>query len=278
MAFLCTRQFWQLKISQPPVHDLVLAGNSRIFLGLSPQHMAQALPCRKIYNFAFVACSLDRDYLEHASRLLDPRSNAPGLALCLSPHGFMRRTRTNQKHGYLYWSSQKTPDHHLLLQQITRDNLWGVALARSASRNLLRLLRRKPLSSYSNNGWEASLPLRRDPDDYARRYEQVYKRQAVDLDLVEELFDAVKDFQRRGITVYGFRPPGDEAMRRVENLRSGLDFSQLAQRFQACGGRWLPVDQTTFPTYDGVHMGFRSAVAFSRHLARLIAQAESHRT
>ncbi|BEQ15362.1 hypothetical protein [Desulfoferula mesophila] len=274
MPFLSTSQFWQLKISQPPVHDLVLAGSSRVFLAVSPRHMARVMPGRSIYNFGFVACSLDSAYLEHASRLLDPGSDAPSMVLCVSPQGFMRRTRTNENFGYLYWSSQPTPNHRLLLKQIARDNLWGIALARSAGRNISRLLRREALGGYCCNGWEASLARRRDPDDYAHRYEQVYKRQAIDLDMVEEFLDSVQSLQRRGISVFGFRPPGEASMRRVEDLRSGVDFAELARRFDSAGGTWLAVDETRFPTYDGVHMGYKSARRFSRHLARLIAEAE----
>ena len=107
MPFLSTRQFWQLKISQPPVDDLVLAGNSRIFLGLAPRHMAQALPGRKIYNFGFVACSLERLYLEHATRLLDISSPRPSLVVGITPHSLTPQTRSNKSQGYMHWSGQE---------------------------------------------------------------------------------------------------------------------------------------------------------------------------
>lgn len=91
---------------------------------------------------------------------------------------------------------------------------------------------------------------------------------------MDDLFKMVREFQSAGITVYGFRPPGDEAMRRMEHLKSGLDFTWLPRRFEAAGGKWLKVDETGFPPYDGVHMDFKTAIRFSRHLAGLIAQTE----
>jgi len=274
LPFLSTRQFWQLKVSQPPVHDMVLAGNSRIFLGLWPRQMAKYLSVRSIYNFSFVGCSLERPYLEHAARLLNHRSHSPSLVVGVSPHSLMRQTKSNHSLGYLHWSNRHLPKREEVLRRIRRDNLSGLALARSLARNLFFLTKGHPLACYFLDGWEASVPLRKEKEGYAHWMEEVYQKQPVDWALLDDLFKMVSEFQSAGIKVYGFRPPGDEAMRRIENLKSGLDFTRLPRRFEAAGGKWLKVDETGFPTYDGVHMDFGTAIRFSRHLAGLIAQAE----
>ena len=267
MHILSTRQFWLFKISRPPSGDMILAGNSRVFLSLSPRHMEQICKNQIIYNFGFVACSLDEFYLKHAASLLKPESNKPTLVLGVTPYGLMRGTRANQQNGYLYWASQDKPDREELVRQITRDNYSGVAFLRTSARNALNLYRGQPLNRYFADGWEASLPIRKDPMDYVKRMEQVYRRRRAEKVMKDELLAAVAAFHRDGISIYGFRPPSNKHIRDMEDRLSGLDYHEFARQFEGAGGKWLQIDQGAFPTYDGIHMGYKTAIHFSRYLA-----------
>ncbi|MCB2190993.1 MAG: hypothetical protein KQI62_05475 [Deltaproteobacteria bacterium] len=236
--------------------------------------MAKFLPGRSIYNFSFVGCSLERPYLLHAARLLNPKSPNRSLVIGISPHCFMPRTKVNLNQGYLHWSAQRPASRQALLAEIRRDNWTGLAQARFFVKNLLCLVKRQPLGCYFLDGWEASVPLRKQKEGYVQWMQKVYQKQPVDLAILDGLFHMIGELQQAGITVYGFRSPGDKEMRRVENQKSGVDFDEVPGRFQTSGGVWLKVDETSFPTYDGVHMGWRSAIRFSRHLAEVLFETE----
>ncbi|MBU1275048.1 MAG: hypothetical protein KJ720_06705 [Proteobacteria bacterium] len=53
----------------------------------------------------------------------------------------------------------------------------------------------------------------------------------------------------------------------MEDRLSGLDYHEFTRQFEDAGGKWLQIDQGAFPTYDGIHMGYKTAIHFSRYLA-----------
>jgi len=237
--YLTTRHFWLLKLCQAPTKDVVLVGNSRVYLGLSPLHMAKTCGNPSIFNFGFVACSLNRRYLEHAASLLDPNSPNPTLVLGLCPHLLFKPGGNN---GYNFWASQELPERRNLLRQIWRDNFSGKAFIKTNARNLLNLSRGLPLNLYYADGWEASLPVRKPSDRYIRVGARLAQNKQVNPRMVDELLEVTSEFHQRGITVLAYRPPSAAHLCELEENSSGLDFEDFVQRFQQAGGRWLHID------------------------------------
>ena len=229
--------------------------------------MAGICQGQSIFNFGFVSCTLDRPYLEHASRLLRSAGRNPALVIGVTPFSLMRRSV--RKNGYQHWSGQKGLGYEELTRQIRRQNLTGLSPLRSWARNALNLVHRRPLSWYHADGWEASYPLHRDAGDYVARMRRVYTRRQVDQELCDEFLQTVRELARKGIAFFAFRTPCEAEVGKVEDEMSGLDWGDFSGRFQDAGGRWLPVAETV-PTYDGIHMDAKAAVRFSRHLAGLL--------
>jgi len=84
----------------------------------------------------------------------------------------------------------------------------------------------------------------------------------------------VRRCRAEGVRVYGFRPPTFQGMIDLENAAGGYDEAKIRQIFIQAGGLWLDVDQRKYPTYDGSHLRYDGARAFSCDLADLILQAE----
>ena len=267
MLYLTTKHFWQLKLSQSPANDIVLVGNSRVYLGLSPHHMAKACGNPRIFNFGFVACTLDRRYLEHAVSLLDPDSPNPTLVLGLCPHLLMKPAGNN---GYNYWASQEPPERGSLLQQILRDNFSGKAFFKTNARNLLNLSRGLPLNRYFADGWEACLPVRKPSDRYIKVAARLARNKQVNLGMVDELIEFTSKLHQRGITVLAYRPPSAAHLCRLEEDASGLDFDDFSQRFQQAGGRWLHINPENYQTFDGAHLDFRNATRLSKEVGKAL--------
>ncbi|MCB2190400.1 MAG: hypothetical protein KQI62_02475 [Deltaproteobacteria bacterium] len=244
-----------------------MAGNSRVFLGLSPRHMGKVYGSYRILNFGFVACSLDRRYLEHAASLLDANSSRPILILGICPHALMKPSSAN---GYVYWSSQSLPERNTLLRQIWYDNFSGKAFIKTNARNLLNLSRGRPLNRYFADGWEACLPVRKQQDEYIKASIRVAQHKRVRRRMVDEFLQVVSEFHQNGITVIAYRPPSHVRMRQEEEGPSGLDFQDLAKRFTQAGGTWLEVNPEAYQTYDGAHLAYPAAIRLSRDLARYL--------
>lgn len=264
---LTTKHFWQLKLCQPPTNDIVLAGNSRVYLGLSPHHMSKACSNQRVFNFGFVACSLDRRYLEHAVSLLAPDSPNPTLVLGLCPHVLIKPGGNN---GYKYWASQELPERGSLLQQIWRDNLSGKAFIKTNARNLLNLARGLPLNRYFDNGWEACLPLRKPSDRYIKVAARLAQNKQVNPGMVDELLEVTSELHQRGVTVLAYRPPSAAHLCQLEENSSGLDFEDFTQRFQQVGGRWLHINPEEYRTFDGAHLDFRNAARLSQEIGKAL--------
>ena len=265
---LTTKHFWQLKLCQPPANDIVLAGNSRVYLGLSPHHMSKACGKQRIFNFGFVACSLNRRYLEHAVSFLDPDSPNPTLVLGLCPHVLIKPGGNN---GYNYWASQVLPERRSLLQQIRRDNLSGKAFIKTNARNLLNLSRGLPLNRYFADGWEACLPLFKPSDRYIKVAARLAQSKQVNPGMVDELLEITSELHQRGVTVLAYRPPSAAQLCQLEQNSSGLDFEDFIQRFQQAGGRWLHINPEEYQTFDGAHLDFRNATRLSQKVGKALS-------
>ncbi len=272
---LSTKHFWQLKLCQPAAYDVVIVGNSRAFLGLSPLHMNRTCLGRKIFNFGFVACSFDRAYLTHAMQLLDPKASKPALVLGLCPHCLTSPSRLN---GYNYWSGQGRLDRQALVQEILRDNNSGKAWLKLGARNALNLYRGHPLNYYHPDGWEASLPVRRNPYKYQRAAELLTLHKRIEIPMVEALLNLVAEFHGQGIAVYAYRAPSHDQVRALEYRDSAIAYPELVRRFENAGGACLDLDAQAYPTYDGIHLDYQTAIRFSRDLGARLMEKLTNRS
>lgn len=276
--------FWRYKINAPEGFDVVLAGSSRVCRGVSPRQLGRVLPGRRILNFGFHSCVLDRAYLDHCRRLLAGSPSGGVLVLGISPHTLIRRP--NVRNLYAIWSVPEPRSRRQLCGPRLKEPLAG--LLRKALRPLRFLKAQAPglladqvgscpgraqtepviREGYRADGWLPTGVAGADPLDYVRRLESVYARYQVESGLVQEMLQAVRDFSAEGVKVFAFNPPTNQAMRELEARASGLGQAALINDFRAAGGVWLAIDEERFPAYDGSHLDRKSALNFSRHLAR----------
>ncbi|BEQ15099.1 hypothetical protein FAK_21650 [Desulfoferula mesophila] len=261
---LTTERFWQLKVSQPAVYEVVIVGNSKVNMGLSPRHLSRASGRQKIFNFGFVACCLNKKYLKHASALLDPNISDPTLVLGICPHCFFRPSPIN---GYNYWSSQSVPQREAIMRQAWMENVSLKAIAKTSARNLQNLTKGLPLSYYFPDGWEACYPGRmKHPEMYAESSKKLLTRFRVQPRIVTEFLEAVYDIHQEGITLYGYRPPCSASVRELESGKGGVDFQELSKSFEQAGGKWIDIDPVRYQSFDGAHLDFRNAMRLSQEV------------
>ncbi|MBU0753731.1 MAG: hypothetical protein KJ645_01235, partial [Planctomycetes bacterium] len=140
----------------------------------------------------------------------------------------------------------------------------------------LKSKKRYRYSEYFPNGWVAS---RKVPDTreeiIRRRSEDYFIDNRVSPQAIERVLRFTREWTKRGIRVYGLRPPVHEAAYEAENECSGLDMDKFVLDFNESGGIWLHTDQTGYHTYDGSHLSMEDAERFSTDLGRMIRDIRS---
>lgn len=258
-------QYWSLKISAPPDYDVVLAGNSRIFKGLSPRHMAHVLKGRRIFNLGFSSCMLDSRYLEHARSLLRDDSSPKILVLGITPHVLIRRPAN--RCWYDEWADKLPIDRDELWREIILQHLNGAVVKRTMGTAYRHFSRGILRQRHYADGWVSTRVAQLDPMDYVQRMNSVYSRYQVDPSLMDEMLKKVAKFTSQGVVVYGLSPPTFSAMRNLEKLASGLDRDALLQGFAKAGGVWLEMPTSGYCAYNGTHLDGVQAKRFSRQVA-----------
>lgn len=260
---LADDEFWARKVAWREVADIVVAGDSRVYRGVSPSVMAESLPNREIRNFGFSAAGLSATYLDAASRVL--KHDVGGtILLGVTPACLTEKSRANN--GFLQWS--RSPDTSLFMSTTFGDlyrRLRPIGLRQLSV--VLRGLSGRYYEDYWVDGWVAS---RKEPVDIAvgvRAYRRTLPATRISEDSVTDLVEFVEREVDRGRQVIAFRPPVAPAMLEVEAGLSGLDFEDIRARTRSAGATWLtPPTSLELSTYDGSHLDEGSAIRLSRWL------------
>jgi hypothetical protein len=264
--------YWATKMDWRRCADVVLAGDSRIYMGLLPSEMKKDLPDTRILNFAFDALGYSEKYLRATERVLDPGSPRKTIVLGITPRSLTRGTR--ERNMFLYVAAipggrRKLSRVFGQLQFLTRP--MNVEEIKGLIKN--ERDRGQHFREYHADG--AMLP-RREPDDPTaeiRLYVQLFdpkQEGPVVPEATEDIMKYVAKWRREGIEVLGFRPPSTPAMVALEADMAHFDEADFVRRFKEAGGRWLEVKPFAYLTYDGSHLAPEGAVEFSRDFALLL--------
>ncbi|MBL8611039.1 MAG: hypothetical protein JNL38_27095 [Myxococcales bacterium] len=265
-------RFWAEKARARGRFDVVLAGDSRVFRGLSPGAMSALAPAGRVHNFGFSSACACGPYLTFVADRVDPASARPTLVIGVTPHSLT--PHAERDNGYLA-EARRTPSEVAeriylapalgFVEPIAPSELTGALLGRPAMRS-------RYLQRYEADGWVASALEPAEPDRALGEYRRVLSTSKVERRLVEELGGVVAELRARGVRVVAFRPPASAAMRALEAELAGFDEAFVRASLTAAGADYVDVDPDAYATYDGSHLGEEAAVRLSRDLARAIAR------
>ncbi len=267
--------FWAQKLLWDREFDIVIAGDSRVYRGVSPEAMESALPDRRIANFGFSACGFSKPYLKATEALLDHNSTQPTIIL-----GVTASTLTpsaTKENGFL--SLRKLRQFQLAqLALLGRVSFFFSPYDLEEVQNLFRKSKVGYTLVWHTDGWVQSRKVPEDPTEAVRIYRRQAKkarwRSRVSEPIVANLLETVREWRRRGILVYAFRPPTPQAMVEVETTFMKFDEAAFVQQFQEAGGVWLPFQAEQYHSYDGSHLRDDAAVEFSTDLGRALRRAD----
>lgn len=261
---LAPASFWATKASWAACADIVIAGDSRVYRGVSPAEISRVLPQCRILNYGFDGVGYDRRYLAGIERVLDPNTVLPTIVLGISPHSLTpQAVIEGNSAAQLHAARRPWPLVWQVSQPFDRVMQFLTPLAAGEFRTPWK----RYYQNFHADGWVASSRRPEQPTVGLGAYRGRFVNNRVSSQQVDDLLAGVADWTRRGVRVFGFRPPTCSEMVEVEDRQSGFEEAAFVRRFQAAGGTWLALSQTDYHSYDSSHLRADAAVRFSHDLA-----------
>jgi len=259
-AFLSEKISWKMRF------DLVLTGDSRTLLGISPGAMNDILPGYKIGNLGFIALIYSQDYLDYVRNSLHLPVTNKVIVL-----GFSPRSLLSKKKSGCYFRTLHDGARIPLMIESNRYSRWLQIIFHELSEDDLssrfdnRNSRRFMVSFES--GWIAARFFPEKAKASKEKYTNHFINSKIDEELLEVIYRNTEAWTAEGIKVFGIRIPTSPNLFVVEKEMSGFEEQNIRQRFEKSGGIWLNPAVSNLVAYDGSHLRYDSAVYYSKSLA-----------
>lgn len=257
--------FQAAKFLAPPA-EVILAGDSRTQVGLSPKAMREILP-RTILNFGWSRLMFSAEYLAEIERHLTTADRERAVVLGITPWSLT----TKAEHWNEFTEVAERPRVTMMW------NLWVANFANHFVPVAQLYAKSNPSERVSRinryvDGWRATHVEPLNPDDALPGYVRNFgDGNTMSVAVLTRLCNAIRRWSSAGVTVFAFRPPTTSAMEELENRLSGFDKQRIANALTSAGAAWLPV-AAGYESYDGSHLQDDAAIRFSRDLAHLIVE------
>ncbi len=269
-------KYWVMKKNWHNNAEMVLAGDSRTLMGLSPAVMEKHLTNRKILNFCYGAAGYSTEYLDAIERVLNTGSKNPAIMLGITPlslsepsieiNQFIQDSAmTNEEQFFNYYLPFFIEFFQYMSFNDARQGLFP------STKPAVKSLK------YHPDGWVAGNkePIKeRANRRMYKQYRRLFQAGMASKRIQDIIIARVKKWVDSGIKVYGLRPPSCKGMMEVEDKYGGWDQQAFVVKFEACGGIWIDTDLTGYISFDGSHLRYDSAIELSERVAKKIVKLE----
>lgn len=260
------------KISWENEFDLVVTGDSRTLIDISPESMQKILPNYKIGNLGFAALIYSQDYMDYTRNTLRSPVRNKIIIVGFSPRSLL----LNEKSG-CYFHNWKKEARLQLKIEVNRLARWLQNLFRELSEDDLNSWFFKTYHRHLiiclKSGW---MPARLFPENVMaskKQYINHFLKNKIDTELLEMIYRNTRKWSQEGIKVFGIRLPTSPNLIVVEKKLSNFDEQDIQQRFEDSGGIWLNPAVRNLVSHDGSHLRYDSAVQYSISLAQVLKKA-----
>lgn len=262
-------EFWARKILWKNEFDIIIGGDSRSLIAVSPEVMQEEMQGLRIGNFSFIALVYTPEYLAAMERTLKKDSRNKTIILAISPRSLLDLKGENCYFKEWY-SKLKNPLDLILRKHTGWLKLCFREITQADIEKILSSWQPSHLQAFMISGW---MPCRLSPERIGKTLEQYrerFKKKKVKESDLSPILDATREWKKKGISVYAIRIPIHQKMLKIEESISGFNEKRFRRLFKAAGGTWLDFNNKRYHSYDGSHLRYDSAVMFSRDLAKMI--------
>ena len=263
------KRYWISKSYSEETFPVVMAGDSRVFRGLSPEAFEEAYPGMSAINLGYSSNGFHPIYMDFLEGRLDKNAKDPVIVLGISAYSFSRNG--SGSYSYRAEASRKKEEVIQYMNFYRLSKLF-------APLNILETTGMAEKNNWHENyyikyhfdGWMESYWVRPDTSYSDQFYKVIFKDNKYFENAVGVLSRQIRIWTDEGINVVAFRTPTTQSIRMLEDSLSGFEIEPFKKELIENGAQWIEIDRRDYQTYDGNHLESESAVKLSRDLAKEI--------
>lgn len=269
---LLSKDFWIHKTHSTRRYSLVVAGDSRIYRGVSPREMEKVLEGYRGFNAGYSSAGFAKPMFEKIERHIDFEADKPVVVLGVSPWSMTPGAGANK---HLLGELGRKREEVLQSQYFSFVNSVFAPYTLKELYDYLQSGGSELLISYrySSRGWVASHTQHPNPQKALSHVEADYINNQLSKEQLQQLAQKIREWKQQGVEVFAFRPPSTRTMEMMEDSLSGYSEKQVARVLEDAGAVWFDFDVDNYFSYDGSHLDEVSAIRLSNDLALKIKAA-----
>lgn len=259
-------KFWSDKVHAKTKYNVVVAGDSRVYRGISSEILSEELGGVKVLNFGFSSGGLNNEIFNEIEKRL-VKDDQTIIVLGVTPYSLTPKAQLNE-----HFKQEKERDEMEVFRRrfvspvihffdpITPTD---IIYAKDGKKGYYE--------RFHKDGWVASLKTPIDSNAALKSYKKNFKDNKVSQKVLQEIYTRVAEWRRDGINVFAFRCPSTQGMVLLENKVSGFNESEIKKNLIASGAKWIGINRMNkYSSYDGSHLQEESAIRFSKYLGQVM--------
>ncbi len=253
--------YWQAKVEWKKCANIVLAGNSRAYRGLSPIEFEKVLGGTAV-NAGFSSGTYSKEYCDYLETLFDEDDTTPNILVAGITHNAI--CDLDRKNNGFVDAMKKSKESMLTGEQQQLTSVY-VAAFDSLAKVYSSTNNENYIQKFFSNGWVSSDYKIRDIAKGLLSYKKYFEngQYLCSKPELEKTIQSLKYISSRGIEVHCIWLPASPKMSSLENKESGLHVDEIEAMFVKHGLDWISFPDTDYTSYDGSHLEARSAARFS---------------
>jgi hypothetical protein len=260
------KDFWIKKTHTSRKYSMIVAGDSRIYRGISPRVMEKVLVNYRGFNVGYSSAGFAKPMFDKIERHIDFGAETPVVVLGVSPWSLTPKAGEN-KHLRSELERKK--------EEIIQARYFSFVNSVFAPYTIKEVFdyysgkdEKKNVSyRYTSRGWVASNTDFPNPKKALGSERTAYINNQVSNELLSDLLNKIEEWERKGAEVFAFRPPANRAMEALEDSLSGFCEQEIVRSIEQAGATWLDFNIDNYFSYDGSHLDEQSAIRLSHDLA-----------
>lgn len=267
-SIVSQKDFWMNKTFASSSYDILVAGDSRVYRGVSVAAMKNASDQpHEILNLGYSSAGFSKEYFDFVLSKFENKSNSKILFLGITPHSLTKKAFENE---HLHESINITSEEVFKRKYLSKIYKLFAPVKMSALITKAKRKRVNYIQEYTSEGWVASDKVIRNENEALKSYHRTFSKYGVEDKEIQLFLDGVLSVLEQGITVVVFRPPTSVALRQLEDKMSGFDETSLKKELLEMGVKWIDFECSNFKTYDGSHLTKESALNLSTQLGNVL--------
>ncbi len=260
-------KFWADKTHSSSKYNIIFIGDSRLYRGIDPKTVSKSLNGLKVLNFGYSSGGHNKVIFEEVSERFVGSDKIRAAVLVLSPYSLTPKAQENSHFNQEKERNKKDVFSRRYIAPFF-DFFDPVKPSEIFQSN-------DTIQGYHEvfkpNGWVESYKVPSNPNYALKVYVNDFKDNLVNREILDVVYNQVREWREQGVRVFGFRIPTTRKMERLEDSISGYNEKEIRRNFEKAGGEWIDIDDRyRYTSYDGSHLEKSSAVRVSKKIGNEI--------